>query len=109
MISPKRTRISITIFFFMAGLCFASWASRIPDIQNSLKLNEAALGTVLFALPAGLMVSLFFSGWMVTRFGSKRAVIAGIAEAANLRYSFALIAVLGFCITLLASKAKILE
>src|SRR5688500_12724852 len=79
MISPKRTRISITIFFFMAGLCFASWASRIPDIQNSLKLNEAALGTVLFALPAGLMVSLFFSGWMVTRFGSKRAVIAGIA------------------------------
>jgi hypothetical protein len=46
---------------------------------------------------------------MVTRFGSKRAVIAGIAEAANLRYSFALIAVLGFCITLLASKAKILE
>jgi hypothetical protein len=34
-------------------------------------------------------------------------VIGWIAEVANLRYSFALIAVLGFCITLLASRAKI--
>ena len=76
-LSPGKTRISITVFFFMSGLCFASWASRIPDIKNALELNDAELGTILFALPAGLMVSLLFSGWMVTRFGSRRMVIAG--------------------------------
>lgn len=70
-------RISVSVFFFIAGITFATWASRIPDIKNSLHLNEAAFGTVLFALPAGLMVSLPLSGWLVTRFGSRRMMITG--------------------------------
>ncbi|QQL51562.1 MFS transporter [Mucilaginibacter ginkgonis] len=57
--------------FFMTGLCFASWASRIATIQQKLALTDAALGGVLFALPVGLMLSLPFSGWAVTKFGSK--------------------------------------
>ncbi|MBA4058667.1 MAG: hypothetical protein C0490_28380 [Marivirga sp.] len=36
-------------------------------------------------------------------------VIGFIAEAASLRYSFALVAVLGLCTTLLASKAKLIQ
>lgn len=62
----------------MAGLCFSSWASRIPNIKTLLHLNDAQLGNVLFALPVGLMASLPISGWMVTRFGSKVMVIAGL-------------------------------
>lgn len=46
-------RISIGTFFFIQGLCFASWASRIPSIQLQLGMSEAALGSVLLALPAG--------------------------------------------------------
>src|SRR5882762_7101389 len=42
-------RISVGAIFFMHGLCFASWASRIPTIQENLNLTSAALGTVLFA------------------------------------------------------------
>jgi MFS family permease len=68
-------RLSVTAFFFMPGLCFASWASRIPDIKTQLQLTDAQLGTILFALPVGLMCSLPLAGWLVTRWGSRRVVI----------------------------------
>lgn len=70
-------RIATSVFFFIAGVCFASWASRIPDIQSRLHLNDAGLGSVLFALPVGLMCSLPLSGWLVTRYGSKKMLLAG--------------------------------
>ncbi len=74
-VSQRRTRVAVSVFFFLAGLCFASWASRIPNIQQKLQLNEAAWGGILLALPIGLMVSLPFSGVLVARFGSRRMVI----------------------------------
>ncbi|MCD9013948.1 MFS transporter [Parachryseolinea silvisoli] len=70
-------RLAVTVFFFTQGICFASWASRIPDIKLLLGLNDAQLGTILFALPAGLMTSLPLSGWAVTRFGSRRMLLVG--------------------------------
>ncbi len=56
---PQRRihRIAVSSFFFLAGICFASWASRIPDIQAKLQLNSAALGGVLLCLPVGLLTS----------------------------------------------------
>jgi MFS family permease len=75
VIPQRASRLSIAAFFFLAGLCFASWASRIPDIKVHLRLSDAVLGGVLLALPAGLMVSLPFSGWLVTRFGSRRMLL----------------------------------
>jgi MFS family permease len=63
------------VFFFIAGICFASWASRIPDIQRHLHLNEAGLGTVLFALPVGSMLSLPVAGFLVTKLGSRSIML----------------------------------
>jgi MFS family permease len=77
LVSKKANRLAVGCFFFIAGLSFASWASRIPDIKTELGLNDAALGAVLFALPLGSIVSLPLSGWLVTRFSSKK--IATIA------------------------------
>src|ERR1700752_1419750 len=73
-------RIAVGAFFFMAGLSFASWASRIPAIQQKLHLTEAALGGVLFAIPAGLMCSLLFTGWVITKIGSRKLLIAAIVS-----------------------------
>lgn len=70
--SRKRLRIAVLSFFFCQGLCFASWASRIPDIKLELGLNEAALGTILLALPAGQLTFMPISGRLVTRYGSRR-------------------------------------
>jgi MFS family permease len=83
---PKRIhRIAVSSFFFLAGLSFFSWASRIADIQVKLHLDNAELGVVLLALPVGLMVSLPLAGWLVARFGSRRiATLAAIAYACTL-------------------------
>ncbi|HWB28630.1 MAG TPA: MFS transporter [Chitinophagaceae bacterium] len=85
-VSVRANRVAVSVFFFIAGLSFASWASRIPDVKAKLHLNEGTLGTVLLALPAGLMASLPVSGYLVNRFGSKRVVTIGA-----LAYPFILI------------------
>src|SRR5437868_14999881 len=74
-VHPRVHRVAASVFFFVAGLTFSSWASRIPDIKEKMQLTEAGLGSVLFALPVGLMSSLPLSGWMVSKFGSRRIVI----------------------------------
>lgn len=73
----RKYRVATSVFFFIAGLTFSTWASRIPAIQTKLHLSDAGLGGVLFALPAGLMTSLPVSGWLVSRFGSRPMVIVG--------------------------------
>lgn len=72
----RANRVAVSVFFFIAGLNFASWTSRIPDIKTKLHLNEAALGSILFVLPVGLMASLPVSGYLVTKLGSRRVVTA---------------------------------
>lgn len=72
----KNFRIAVSSLFFLSGLCFASWASRIPSIQQQLHLSDAGLGTVLFALPTGLMISLPLAGWLVAKYGSRIIVIS---------------------------------
>ena len=83
---PRRIhRIAVSSYFFLAGLCFFSWASRIPNIQTKLHLDNAALGGVLLGLPAGLMVSLPLAGWLVARMGSRPiAMTAALLYAAML-------------------------
>jgi MFS family permease len=83
--SLRANRIGVSIFFLLHGLCFASWASRIPTIQAQLQLTEAALGTILFALPVGFFISLPFSGWLIARLSSKKVVVLS-----SIGYSLAL-------------------
>src|ERR1700730_12408426 len=78
-------RIAVSSFFFLAGICFASWASRIPDIQAKLHLNSAALGGILLCLPVGLLTSLPVAGFMVAKYGSRIMVmLAAILYAGTL-------------------------
>jgi MFS family permease len=80
-------RIAVSSFFFLAGLCFSSWASRIPDIRLHLHLDNAALGAVLLGLPAGLMTSLPLAGWLVAKFGSRPvATLAALLYASTLPF-----------------------
>jgi MFS family permease len=74
-INARVYRIAISTFFFVAGLTFATWASRIPDIKNKLQLSDAGLGLVLFALPVGQIISLPISAWLAGRFGSRPLTI----------------------------------
>ncbi|MBC8052684.1 MAG: MFS transporter [Sphingobacteriaceae bacterium] len=86
--------MAVGVLFFLQGLAFSSWASRIPSVQERLHLSETELGLVLFALPFGLMVSLPFAAWLITRFGSRKVVFL-----ASIAYLFILIFI-GFSTTI---------
>lgn len=90
----SRVRLATSLFFFGMGFCFASWASRIPDIKSFLHLSEADLGSLLFALPIGQLIAMPFSGKIVTKYGSRKIVLFGITL-----YSF--------CLTLLGLATSI--
>jgi MFS family permease len=80
-----RIRWAVSFFYFAMGLCFATWASRIPNIKAALGLSDGQLGTILFALPVGQLTMMYFSGKLVTRFGSHRILPFSI-----LMYAFSL-------------------
>ena len=67
----KKTRFSLTVYFLIIGICFGSWASRIPDIKEHLSLSEGMLGSLLLMLPLGQMTMMPFSGRIAARFGSR--------------------------------------
>ena len=87
-LTKEENRKSVSIFFFMHGLCFATWASRIPTIQTELNLSAAALGTILFSLPLGFFISLGFAGWLIAKAGSRMTVIIS-----SVLYSISLVSI----------------
>ncbi|WPR74264.1 MFS transporter [Algoriphagus sp. NG3] len=73
----SKRRVALGAFFFFVGLCFASWAARIPDIQAKFDLSEGQLGTLLLFLPLGSVIGLPIAGWAVHQYGSRTVVMFG--------------------------------
>ena len=71
----SKRRIALGAMFFFMGICFASWAARIPDIQSKFQLSEGQLGTLLLCLPIGSMLGLPIAGWSVHRYGSRSVIL----------------------------------
>ena len=89
-----RKRVAVAAYYFVPGVVFASWASRIPDVKQMLHLSNGQLGTVLFAIPIGQLLMMAFSGILVTKFGSKRMLVL-----CELLYALALLSI-GFSTTI---------
>ena len=70
-----RKRIAVAAYYFVPGVVFASWASRIPDVKQMLHLTNGQLGSVLFAIPIGQLLMMAFSGVLVSKFGSKKMIL----------------------------------
>lgn len=73
-ISLKTRRIILSGYFFLTGICFSSWASRIPDIKLHLDLSDGAFGGLLFFLPIGSFLGIPISGSLTAKHGSKMMV-----------------------------------
>jgi MFS family permease len=76
-ISLKTRRIILSGYFFLTGICFSSWASRIPDIKMQLALSDGSFGGLLFFLPIGSFLGIPISGSLTAKHGSK--IIVSIA------------------------------
>ena len=106
MNADSRQRVSLSVFFFLLGFGFASWASRIPSIKTNFDFNEAELGNLLLTMPISSMIGLPISGWLASRFNSRVPLfasfmvfaisLAGIGYASTLAHLVIAVAVLSF-------------
>jgi MFS family permease len=67
-------RWALTGVFAIDGLVFASWSSRLPQIQAAVHADNASLGVALLGTAAGAFVAMPTTGWLC-RFIRPRLVV----------------------------------
>lgn len=100
---PKeRIRYAVLSFFLAQGLCFSSWASRIPDVKAMFDVYDVFYwGLVLFLIPVGKFVAIPLAGFLVSRLGSRvmvQASVFGYALSLFLIGAVSSIYALGVCL-----------
>jgi MFS family permease len=74
-------RNAVGLTFFLNGLVFASWVSRIPEVRSSFGLTNGQLGLVLLAIAVGSVLALPTTGAAINALGTVRIVRLGAAAA----------------------------
>lgn len=78
-------RLALVAVFFTLGAVFASWAGRIPQLQEHLNLTDGQLGISMFCLAIGSLISMPASAALGARFGTARmTVVFSIAFSLSL-------------------------
>lgn len=54
---------------------FGSWATRIPDMKESLSLSQAELGLVLLGAPIGALCIMPIAGWVISKTGLGKSIL----------------------------------
>lgn len=75
----QSARAASAVVFFMTGAVFASWASRVPAVQERLELSAGQLGLAVLGLEAGAIVGLPLGAVLATRLGSRSSLRFGFA------------------------------
>ena len=70
----RRAVRAVYYVFFGAGFAFASWASRIPQVRDGLRLSPGSLGLLLLSIAAGSLIALPLAGTVVARLGAARTI-----------------------------------
>ena len=74
-----RARWGVALIFFVNGAAFASWVSRIPALRAGMALSDGALGSVLFAMSCGVLLSFPLAGKGAQLLGARQlALVAGV-------------------------------
>ncbi|WP_416957029.1 MFS transporter [Nocardioides sp. T5] len=74
-------RNAVGLTFFLNGLVFASWVSRIPEVRSSFDLTNGQLGLVLLAIAMGSVLALPTTGAAINALGTVRIVRLGAVAA----------------------------
>jgi predicted MFS family arabinose efflux permease len=75
-VRAPRARAAVTAVFFLNGMVFVSWYSRLPGIQEQLDIGNGTLGLTLIGAPIGLLVAQPLAGALAATIGSRRLVAA---------------------------------
>lgn len=71
--TPTRARVAVSAMFFLNGVLFGAWASRVPAFVERFALNPGALGRLLLCLALGAILSFPLAGWLSDRIGAARS------------------------------------
>ena len=63
-------RVAVAVLFFISGFLFASWTSRMPELQIFLNISNTRLGSLLFSMALGAVFAMPTAGWLSTKIGS---------------------------------------
>ncbi|MDX6324780.1 MAG: hypothetical protein QOK15_1134 [Nocardioidaceae bacterium] len=74
-------RNAVGLVFFLNGLLFASWVSRIPEARSSLGLDNGQLGLLLLAIAAGSLLAMPTTGTAIERLGTVMVIRSGAVSA----------------------------
>jgi fucose permease len=71
--------------FIANGFIFASWAARIPQVRDGLRVSPGVLGLILLCIAAGSTIATPLSGLVITRLGDSRTVaVMSLTAAAGM-------------------------
>lgn len=71
-------RNAIFTVFFVLGLGFAAWASRIPAAKVNLGINDFEVGILLFVSGGASLVGLSLAPLMLVRWGARRSLLLAL-------------------------------
>ena len=75
--NQRKSRVASSVFFFISGFGYAAWAARIPTIRHDFNLSDSMLGTLLFAMPVGLVCTLPVTYYLMARYSSRSIMLFG--------------------------------
>jgi predicted MFS family arabinose efflux permease len=70
----RRALLGTWLAFAVTGAVAATWASRIPAVQDRLDLGPGGLAVVVLGVEGGALAGLPAGGWLVGRWGSRAAL-----------------------------------
>lgn len=65
-------RLAVNLFFLINGFVYATWASRIPALQDALNLSNKQIGIILLVHAIGAFIAMPITGFLIARFSSKK-------------------------------------
>lgn len=74
---PAAARTACAYFFMCPGLAYGMLTSRLPAMKAQTGADEAQIGFFLLCFGMASLVSLFASGWLIARWGSRLIIRAG--------------------------------
>jgi MFS family permease len=74
LLVARRGRWAVAAMFFANGFLFGSWAPQIPLLLPRHQISEFTLGLLIFGLGVGAVIAMSFSGAIIARLGSRRAL-----------------------------------
>jgi len=81
------TRLATRLAFFVAGFAISCWAPIVPYAKDRLVVDERMLGVLLLCLGAGSLLTMYVTGMLSARFGTRPVILAsGLGLCATLPF-----------------------